>query len=128
MNTIKLNTIGTPCKAGGSGGGTASGGNKGYYNIADLDVTTKRFMMSWSSIINGETTMGAKVIEPSGAFCMRTTNSHEYAKKVCIDFDAPVWLDSQQIKVADDIQRKVGSLEQLNQFCPPITESEFYTL
>jgi hypothetical protein len=39
MNTIKLNTIGTPCKAGGNAGGGNSGGGGSASSVEYLDLS-----------------------------------------------------------------------------------------
>jgi ethanolamine utilization microcompartment shell protein EutS len=110
--------------------GGASGGGKRllFYDIKDLDVPTKRIYMGWAAIINGELTTGAKVIEIGAAFCMRFSDSHNYAHKVCIDLDGPLWLDGNHETVEENIKRTVGSLETLDQYATKITEEQFYTI
>lgn len=110
-------------------GGESGGGKRLlFYDIKDLDVPTKRVYMGWAAIINGELTTGAKVIEIGAAFCMRFSDSHNYAHKVCIDLDGPLWLDGNHETVEESIKRTVGSLETLDQYATKITKEQFYTI
>lgn len=132
MNTIKLNTIGTPCKAGGNaGGGGSAPSSVEYLDLTGLAnpqfsyFTTSSYELHLKTTIQGQE---IAMVSPTPQIGSQSASaSRVYAK---IDFDAPIIMVQgtmrQDGNVRDYILSKVSESELAA--IPRITEEEFYTL
>lgn len=119
MNTIKLNTIGTPCKAGGSGNGGGGKSNYKYYdcsNDALKEINHGTYLADSVKIINTET--NEIMIAPEAYF------DEEYrVLAVAYDMSKRVYVNGEWIDIKAFIEDSEGFDFSAH---IEITEEEFY--
>lgn len=143
MNTIKLNTIGTPCKAGGGngGGGNTGGGGTAPSSVEYLDLREYQdtdFYLALTilaDVVNAydadkNTYCGVNRDAVRSIFGVSNTVKVTY-NAVGIDFSRRVKANVQgqtmELTIIDLVAMTGASKEDIDAL-PRITESEFYTL
>lgn len=127
MNTIKLNTIGTPCKAGGNsgggGGGSASGNDYQYIDLSK--ITNNKFSVVALSIMAKIDTGDGYNIGPSGSLLEfgNMSNAVNATKAIAISPSMKTVSFGEETTVEQIIQMSGIDLSPAL-----ITEEEFYTL
>jgi hypothetical protein len=123
MNTIKLNTIGTPCKAGGNAGGGNSGGSASswrYFDISKLDNSMKPMIIPFIVKVAGEN----KIISPSLISDWTAVTAFGVDDSPKLYFPSLGIMSWSEVMagegVTPEFMAQVGIVE--------ITESEFYNL
>jgi hypothetical protein len=122
MNTIKLNTIGTPCKAGGNAGGGNGGGSASameYWDISSNNKIINEFALFFPWVRDDN----AKEI--TSAWGLSTPNANITA--VALDRNIIIALEGEKMTIGSFLQS--AGLDDLTIFgWKQITEEEFYTL
>ena len=132
MNTIKLNTIGTPkVSAGNSGGGSGSASAMEYLDVRGLSISDKVMLLMVAYMMNVESEeMGGKgVIPVSSALVggVAYTELLEGIKYLSINPNDVVNLSGGKMSIKDFITSQTFYDTFLDSI-PRITEEEFYTL
>lgn len=140
MNTIKLNTIGTPCKAGGNaGGGNGGGGTASSIEYLDLrehqDAGYYLALSILADVVNArgdsnDTYCGVNRESIRNLFGVSSTTKITY-NAVGIDLSRRVKANVQgqimELTIIDLVTMTGANKEDIDAI-PRITESEFYTL
>lgn len=144
MNTIKLNTIGTPCKAGGnSGGGNGGGGSASsveYWDVSGVEDGLRSGLPAFAleiKYIDEETTciaggMAALTVALTRSSGLRAISIRKDRNIIfkgdlsgtILDINAP--FNEAMVYLGSQLGIPI-TLEQLDAI-PRITEEEFYTL
>lgn len=139
MNTIKLNTIGTPCKAGGnSGGGGGSASSVEYLDMRGADDQLKNLLGVFSINLNLELTegglKGTRMVGVTQAYVdmmLDTPFNPSWINAVSIDFTTIIkqkkGADEMAMALKDMLPMLGVSQDQIDAL-PRITKEEFYTL
>ena len=128
MNTIRLNTIGTPCKAGGNSGGGSASGDWHYFDVSALDSMSKTSVLQVGMLykLQGEkieSSLGAGVIAPIGFSYLFPTDITTDIRAIAMDFTTKMQIGGQIATVGESI-----TTAPWYGIVPEITEEEFYNL
>lgn len=143
MNTIRLNTIGTPCKAGGNAGGGNGGGSASsveYFDVSGVEDNLKAGLVVFAlevKCIDENITciaggLGAMMVSLTGGVGLRAISVRKDRNVIykgdlsgtMVDINAP--FNEAIIHIANQTGLSITQ-EQLDAI-PRITEEEFYTL
>lgn len=134
MNTIKLNTIGTPCKArgnSGEGGGSTGGGNtyeyidvrrpSGYQgdDFWDEVFTPLVYMCALMVKANVES---MQIVGTSGSLVLMGDSAFQNVTAIAVDTNMEVFYGTGYSKVGD-LMKEIGA-----DSLPRLTKEEFYNL
>lgn len=120
MNTIKLNTIGTPKASGGNSGGGGSASAWRYYDISALDIETKTNLSEVAMMgrvpSQGILTYGSLLL----------VNILDQTDAFSLDINCKILQEDQVVPISVMWEEYESTLLQLG--VKEITEEEFYTL
>lgn len=125
MNTIKLNTIGTPKMSGGNSGGGDSSNTMEYFrteSIKESNLQDFASLLKWHDEYTNST-----FIAPATLF---TSRSYDNASSIAvgIDFQSEYLMIEPFNGKLIDILLKMGFPKEMLDSLPRITKEEFYNL